>query len=84
MTSIDSWYDAKWRSREGEDFACKRSGVRLPARVFFSFFESFCFVSFLFSTFFYLLTGFNLFTVMLLYSFTRFCVNRSSIFAYKV
>ena len=52
--------------------------------VFFFFFESFCFVSFLFSTFFYLLTGFNLFTVMFLYSFTRFCVNRFSIFAYKV
>ena len=51
---------------------------------FFSFFESFCFVSFLFSTFFHLLTGFNLFTVILLYSFTRFCVNRFSIFAYKV
>ena len=52
---------------------------------FFSpFLSRFVLFRFFFQFFFYLLTGFNLFTVMLLYSFTRFCVNRFSIFAYKV
>ena len=44
--------------------------------------DLFCFVSF-FQPFFYLLTGFNLFIVMLLYSFTRCCVKPFSTFSFK-
>ena len=48
--------------------------------IFFSFLGSFVLFRFFFSTFFYLLTGFNLFILLLLYSVTKCCVKRFSIF----
>ena len=41
---------------------------------FFPFLGRFVLLRFFFQLFFYLLTGFNLFIVMLLYSFTTCCV----------
>ena len=61
-----------WRSRRGDDFTCRRSGIGLPAEeMFFPFFGFFLFVFVFNHTFSYLLAGFNLFTLLPFFTSSR-------------